>query len=156
MASPTTIINSSSQFDQLLSSNKYVLADFHATWCGPCHAIAPFYEKLSTQHSSASSITFTKIDVDNQQKIAQQYGISAMPTFLLFKDGKVIETIRGANPPALTAAVQKASAEVKNDLATKQAQESRKAEASRQESNDTSVSGSYGILKGSDWKMSLR
>lgn len=155
MASPTTIINSSSQFNQLLSSSKYVLVDFHATWCGPCKMISPIYEKLSTQHASASNITFTKIDVDDQQQIAQQYGISAMPTFLLFKDGKVLETIRGVNPAALTAAVQKASAEVKKDLATKKAQESKKAEELKQESNDVSVSGNYGISKGSDWKMSL-
>jgi hypothetical protein len=70
--------------------------------------IAPTFESLSTKYSKPGKITFCKVNVDNQQAIAQSHGVSAMPTFLIFKSGSVIETIRGANPPALTAAVEKA------------------------------------------------
>jgi thioredoxin 1 len=70
--------------------------------------IAPVFESLATKYSKPRKITFCKINVDNQQTIAQSHGVSAMPTFLVFKSGSVIETIKGANPPALTAAVEKA------------------------------------------------
>lgn len=70
--------------------------------------IAPTFESLSTKYSKPGKITFCKVNVDNHQSIAQSHGVSAMPTFLIFKSGSVIETIRGANPPALTAAVEKA------------------------------------------------
>ncbi len=80
----------------------------YADWCGPCKMIAPTFESLSTKYTKPGKITFCKVNVDNHQSIAQSNGVSAMPTFLIFKSGSVIETIRGANPPALTAAVEKA------------------------------------------------
>ena len=70
--------------------------------------IAPTFESLSTKYSKPKRITFCKVNVDNQRDVASKYGVSAMPTFLILKNGTVIETIRGANPPALTAAVEKA------------------------------------------------
>jgi thioredoxin 1 len=80
----------------------------HAEWCGPCKQIAPTFEALSTKFSKPNRITFVKVNVDNQKDIAQQYGVRAMPTFKILKNGSVIDTIQGANPPALTAAVEKA------------------------------------------------
>jgi thioredoxin 1 len=153
MAQPQ-VINSANQFHTLLKQSTYVLADFHATWCGPCKAIAPTYNQLATQHT-ASNLTFTKIDVDAQQQLAREYSVTAMPTFLLFKDGVVVETIRGANPPALKSAVERASRDAKEVLARKAAAEKKKADEVKAEANDVSVSGSYGISKGSGWKMSL-
>jgi thioredoxin 1 len=70
--------------------------------------IAPTFESLATKFSKPGKITFCKINTDNQQGIASAHGVRAMPTFLIFKSGSVIETIQGANPPALTAAVEKA------------------------------------------------
>jgi hypothetical protein len=69
--------------------------------------IAPTFESLATKFSKPGKITFCKINTDNQQAIAQAHSVRAMPTFLIFKSGSVIETIQGANPPALTAAVEK-------------------------------------------------
>lgn len=80
----------------------------YADWCGPCKMIAPVFESLSAKYSKPNKITFCKIDVDSQQEVAQQYGVRAMPTFLILHNGSVIDTIQGANPPSLTAAVDKA------------------------------------------------
>ncbi|KAI1779184.1 thioredoxin-domain-containing protein [Hypoxylon cercidicola] len=104
----TVHISSSNEWQRILGSSTIVVTDFYADWCGPCKMIAPTFESLSTKYSKPGRITFCKVDVDSQQSIAQSHGVSAMPTFLVFKNGAVIETIRGANPPALTAAVEKA------------------------------------------------
>ncbi|KAI0399490.1 thioredoxin-like protein [Xylaria palmicola] len=106
--SGTVNISSSGEWQRILASSTIVVTDFYADWCGPCKMIAPTFESLSTKFSKPGKITFCKVNVDNHQSIAQAHGVSAMPTFLVFKNGAVIETIRGANPPALTAAVEKA------------------------------------------------
>jgi thioredoxin 1 len=158
MAQPI-VITSPLHLKTLLSSTPSLIADFHATWCGPCHAIAPVYSQLSSANSAPEIMTFVKIDVDAQQEIAREYSISAMPTFLVFKEGKVVETIRGANPPALRAAVAKARTAGEKVAAAKKAKEELKKksvdEGSRVKGEETSVSGSYGITKGTGWKMSL-
>jgi len=109
--SKTVDINSPSHFSQILSSSRIVVADFWATWCGPCKAIAPVYEQLSQQLSRPGHITFTKIDTDAQKQIAQTYNISAMPTFVIFKAGRETKRIRGADPKGLDAAVKELAAE---------------------------------------------
>ncbi|KAI1493365.1 thioredoxin-domain-containing protein [Biscogniauxia mediterranea] len=101
-------ISSSNEWQRILRSSTIVVADFYADWCGPCKMIAPTFESLSTKFSKPGKITFCKVNTDNQQDIAQSHGVRAMPTFLIFKSGSVIETIQGANPPALTSAVEKA------------------------------------------------
>ncbi|KAI1182453.1 thioredoxin-like protein [Nemania serpens] len=106
--SGTVNISSSGEWQRILSSSTIVITDFYADWCGPCKMIAPTFESLSTKFSKPGKITFCKVNVDNHQSIAQSHGVSAMPTFLIFKSGSIVETIRGANPPALTAAVEKA------------------------------------------------
>ncbi|KAF2753144.1 thioredoxin-domain-containing protein [Pseudovirgaria hyperparasitica] len=110
MSSPT-VINSSAQFETLLKSNTYVIVDFHATWCGPCKTIAPTFNQLAASETKPGRIIFAKVDVDAQPGIAQKYGVSAMPTFLILKRSSVIETIRGANPSALRNAVMSASSD---------------------------------------------
>jgi len=101
-------ISSASQFNQLLSSTTIVVTDFYADWCGPCKQIAPTYEKLSSKFSKPKVVTFTKVNVDNQQEISRKYGVSAMPTFMIFRNSTVIETIRGADPRKLTQAIENA------------------------------------------------
>ncbi|KAF2101380.1 thioredoxin-domain-containing protein [Rhizodiscina lignyota] len=108
-----THISSTNQFNSLLSSNTYVIVDFYADWCGPCKTIAPIFEQLAATHTAAGKLAFCKVDVDAHQDIARKHGVSAMPTFLVFKNSAVANTIRGANPPALKSAVEAAARDAK-------------------------------------------
>ena len=96
----------------LFSSTTYVAMDFSAEWCGPCKVIGPVFANLGKKHSIDGTLAFAKVDVDAARDIAQQYGISAMPTFMFFKEGKQVAVngnamIRGADVKSLTAAAEK-------------------------------------------------
>ncbi|TAQ83081.1 hypothetical protein B7494_g8596 [Chlorociboria aeruginascens] len=94
-------------FDSALKDNKVVVLDAFATWCGPCKVIAPQVVKFSDEFPSAH---FVKIDVDEVPDVAQELGIRAMPTFIIFKGEEKVDEIVGANPQALRAAIEKATA----------------------------------------------
>lgn len=105
-------ITSSSQLQELFSSTTYVAVDFFADWCPPCKAIAPVWESLAKQHSVPGILAFAKVNVDHVQDIARTYRITAMPTFLFFKEGKQVAVngqavLQGADPRALGAAAEK-------------------------------------------------
>ncbi|KAK1573971.1 thioredoxin [Colletotrichum navitas] len=101
-------VQSVGQWQGILSGNNVVIADFYADWCGPCKVIAPHFERLAKEYSKPNKVAFCKINVDNQSAIARAHNVSAMPTFIVFHGGQAVETIKGANPPALTQAIQNA------------------------------------------------
>ncbi|CAK7562363.1 MAG: thioredoxin trx1 [Sporothrix epigloea] len=90
-------ISSFEKFKSISKVNKIVVVDFYATWCGPCKAISPLFEKFS-EDPKFSGIFFAKVDVDAVPQIAQEYSIRAMPTFLSFKDEEKFGEVIGANP----------------------------------------------------------
>lgn len=155
----TTEISATLHFRTLLTSHTYLIADFYATWCPPCKQIAPIYSQLATTNSASGKFSFVKVNVDEQRELAAQHGITAMPTFLLFKDGKKIEEIRGADPRKLKAAVEKASGELKATQAAEKKPDAKVAMETKTEEKadeeEKTVSGSYGMTGGSNWKMSL-
>lgn len=73
-------------FDNLIKSDKPVLIDFHATWCGPCKVLGPILKEV--KDNLGDRISIIKIDVDKNQQIASQYQVRGVPTMILFQEGK--------------------------------------------------------------------
>jgi len=79
------------------------VVDYHAVWCGPCHAIAPVFQQLSSQFRH---VNFAKVDVDQAKDVATNEGVTSMPTFKFYKNGKEIANLSGANPGGLKSLVE--------------------------------------------------
>jgi thioredoxin 1 len=83
---------------EVLQSDKPVLVDFWATWCGPCRQIAPMIDEIATDNSDAVKVG--KVNIDEHPRSAQKYGVTSIPTLIIFKNGEVVQKFVGIQPKA--------------------------------------------------------
>lgn len=102
---PLVVINTDTHFIQEMNNQgvKLVVVDYTASWCGPCRRIAPVFEELSLKYNRA---TFFKVDVDKCKETAASQGVSAMPTFILYRNKTKLDRIQGADAAALEAKIK--------------------------------------------------
>ncbi|NDV96247.1 thioredoxin [Dysgonomonas sp. 521] len=86
-------------FDDILKSDKPLVIDFWAEWCGPCRMVGPIVEELATEYEG--KVTVGKVDVDNNDEITSKYGIRNIPTILFIKNGEVVDKQVGAAQKAV-------------------------------------------------------
>ena len=90
---------------EVLASDKPIMVDFWAEWCGPCRAVSPILDQIATEH--ADKIDVVKLNVDDNPETAMKYQITSIPTMKVFRAGEVVKTVIGAKPkPALEADLQ--------------------------------------------------
>ena len=95
----STIVVTDASFDaDVLASDKPVVVDFWAEWCGPCRMVSPILEEIATENTD--KITVAKLNVDENPKTAASYGITSIPTMNVYSGGEVVKTIIGAKPKA--------------------------------------------------------
>lgn len=90
-------VNKNNLGQEVLNSDKPVLMDFWAPWCGPCRMVAPLVEEIAKERSD---IKVVKINVDEEQELAMQFGVMSIPTLVVMKNGKIVNQVTGARPKA--------------------------------------------------------
>ena len=98
MGANTVDVTDASFKSDVIESDKTVVVDFWATWCGPCKMVAPVLDEIAGEH--ADKITVAKLDIDANPGTARDYQVMSIPTMILFKDGKPVKQIVGARPKA--------------------------------------------------------
>jgi thioredoxin 1 len=98
MAANTINVTDQSFNDDVLSSDKLVLVDFWAAWCGPCRMVAPVLEEIAGEY--AETLTVAKLDIDANPATSRDYQVLSIPTLILFKGGEPVKQIVGAKPKA--------------------------------------------------------
>jgi thioredoxin 1 len=108
MATSDVVTLEDGTFDnEVLKSEIPVLVDFWAIWCGPCKAIAPVVEQIAVDYKG--KVKVGKMDIDKHQAVAQKFNVRSIPTLLVFKGGKVIDTVIGSDRTRLLESVKKAA-----------------------------------------------
>jgi thioredoxin 1 len=92
----STAVTEQTWDEEVIQSDKPVIVDFWAEWCGPCHAVAPVLDRIADERQSELKVV--KVDIDKEQGLAQRYGIASIPTIVLFKDGEPSAAAIGAQP----------------------------------------------------------
>lgn len=90
-------VNKNNFNQEVLNSDKPVLMDFWAPWCGPCRMVVPLVEEIAEERSD---IKVVKINVDEEQELAMQFGVMSIPTLVVMKNGKIVNQVTGARPKA--------------------------------------------------------
>lgn len=91
-------VNKNNFNQEVLNSDKPVLIDFWAPWCGPCRMVVPLVEEIAKERSD---IKVVKINVDEEQELAMQFGVMSIPTLVVMKNGKIVNQVTGARPNAI-------------------------------------------------------
>ena len=106
----TTAVTEQSFEEEVLQSEKPVIVDFWAEWCGPCHAVAPVLDRIVDERNGG--LKLVKVNIDEQPALSQRYGVQSIPTMILFKNGEPAAAAIGAQPkPALERALGLAGSE---------------------------------------------
>src|SRR5262245_64008245 len=92
----STAVTTQTFEQEVLQSEKPVIVDFWAEWCGPCHAVAPVLDKIAEER--ADELKLVKVNIDEEQELATTYGVMSIPTMILFKDGEPAAAVIGAQP----------------------------------------------------------
>lgn len=90
-------VNKNNFNQEVLNSDKPVLMDFWAPWCGPCRMVVPLVEEIAKERSD---IKVVKINVDEEQELAMQFGVMSIPTLVVMKNGKIVNQVTGSRPKA--------------------------------------------------------
>ena len=90
-------VNKNNFNQEVLNSDKPVMMDFWAPWCGPCRMVVPLVEEIAKERSD---IKVVKINVDEEQELAMQFGVMSIPTLVVMKNGKIVNQVTGARPKA--------------------------------------------------------
>ena len=92
----STAVTTATFEEEVLKSEKPVLVDFWAEWCGPCHAVAPVLDRIAAERET--ELKLVKVNIDTEHELQQRYGVASIPTMILFKDGEPAAAVIGAQP----------------------------------------------------------